>query len=185
VFEDLNFSMENIRAKDGITLKRLQNSIVKVKGYTLYEVNGLDENGNPTDASTLSIVSRHGIAASMRSRFDKPAPLIGTKNTIVRTGKVYAGIGRSDNASIIIAPILGPKSIITHLLLLHVDFDEHLSVKQKREVMGVKINDIKNLINEYNIPWKDEYLDALSVKFLLGEDVEVIKNKIFEQLKNI
>jgi hypothetical protein len=49
--------------------------------------------------------------------------------------------------------------------------------------MGVKVNDITNLINEYNIPWKDEYLDGLSVKFLLGEDVEVIKNMIFERLR--
>jgi hypothetical protein len=44
--------------------------------------------------------------------------------------------------------------------------------------MGVKLNDITNLINEYNIPWKDEFLEALSLKYLLGEDVEVIAEKI-------
>jgi glucosamine--fructose-6-phosphate aminotransferase (isomerizing) len=59
-----------------------------------------------------------------------------------------------------------------------VDFDEALGIDQKKEVMGVKLNDITNLINEYNIPWKDEFLEALSLKYLLGEDVEVIAEKI-------
>jgi glucosamine--fructose-6-phosphate aminotransferase (isomerizing) len=108
---------------------------------------------------------------------------MGTKNTIVRTGKVYAGIGRSDNAPIIIVPIFGQQRIITHLLLLHVDFDEALGIDQKKEVMGVKLNDITNLINEYNIPWKDEFLEALSLKYLLGEDVEVIAEKIRHSLE--
>jgi glucosamine--fructose-6-phosphate aminotransferase (isomerizing) len=136
----------------------------------------------PTADSTLTIVKRQGISATMRSRYDRPAPLKGTKNTLVRTCKVYAGTGRSDNASIIIIPIQGARRIITHLLLLQVDFNEQISTAQKKEIMGVKINDITNLINEYNIPWKDEYLDGLSVKFLLGEDIEVIKNMIFEGL---
>ncbi|MCE5273822.1 MAG: SIS domain-containing protein [Syntrophaceae bacterium] len=183
VFEDLGFTLENIRAKDGITLKRLQNALAGVNGYTLYEVSGLDDHGNPTDASTLVITARKGIAVSMRSRFDRPAPLMGTKNTIVRTGKVYAGTGRSDNAPIIIVPILGQRRIISHLLLLHVEFDEALSVERKKEALGVKINDITNLINEYNIPWKDEYLQGLSLKYLMGEDVEVVADKIRSSLE--
>jgi len=147
-------------------------------------VSGLDEEGMPTADSTLSIVKRQGTSATMTSRYDRPAPLKGTKNTIVRTCKVYAGSGRSDDASIVIIPIQGGKRIITHLLLLQVNFNEEISTAQKKEIMGVKVNDITNLINEYNIPWKDEYLDGLSVKFLLGEDVEVIKNMIFERLRN-
>jgi len=138
----------------------------------------------PTADSTLSIVERHGVSAGMQSRYDRPAPLKGTKNTIVRTRKVYAGTGRSDNASIVIIPIQGPGRIITHLLLLQVDFNDRIDTAQKKDIMGVKINDLTNLINEYNVPWKDEYLDGLSTTFLLGEDVEVIKNRIFEQIRS-
>ncbi len=185
VFNELGYTPENIRAKDVVALKKIQGAIERVNGYTLYVVGGLDEKGVPTTDSTLAIVKRYGVSAGMQSRYDRPAPLKGTKNTIVRTGKVYAGTGRSDNASIVIIPIQGPERIITHLLLLQVDFYEQIGTAQKKEIMGLKINDITNLINEYNIPWKDEYLDALSVKFLLGEDVEVIKNKIFERLRNI
>ena len=184
VFDELGYSPESVRAKDIVTLKKLQAALERVNGFTLYEVGGLDEEGMPTPGSTLAIVKRKGASFGMPSRYDRPALLKGTKNTIVRTGKVYAGTGRSDNASIIIIPIQGPRRIITHLLLLQVDFNEGIGTARKKEIMGVKVNDITNLINEYNIPWKDEYLDALSVKFLLGEDVEVIKNRIFEQIGN-
>jgi glucosamine--fructose-6-phosphate aminotransferase (isomerizing) len=184
VFDELGYTPESVRAKDVMTLKKMQSAIEKVTGFTLYEVSGLDEEGMPTADSTLSIVKRQGTSATMTSRYDRPAPLKGTKNTIVRTCKVYAGSGRSDDASILIIPIQGARRIITHLLLLQVNFNEGISTAQKKEIMGVKVNDITNLINEYNIPWKDEYLDGLSVKFLLGEDVEVIKNMIFERLRN-
>ncbi|HPI94416.1 MAG TPA: SIS domain-containing protein [Deltaproteobacteria bacterium] len=183
VFDELGYTPESVRAKDVMTLKKLQGAVSRVKGYTLYEVNGLDEEGMPTEESTLSIVKRQGVSSGMRSRYDSPAPLKGTKNTIVRTRKVYAGTGRSDNASIIVIPIQGPRRIITHLLLLQVDFNEDIGTARKKEIMGVKINDITNLINEYDIPWKDEYLEGLSVKFLLGEDVEVIKNTIMRSLE--
>jgi glucosamine--fructose-6-phosphate aminotransferase (isomerizing) len=184
VFDELGYTPESIRAKDVMTLKKMQGALERIKGYTLYEVRGLDEGGIPTAESTLTIVRRQGASETMHSRYDSPALLKGTKNTIVRTRKVYAGTGRSDNASIIIIPIQGPRRIITHLLLLQVNFNEEISTAQKKEIMGVKVNDITNLINEYNIPWKDEYLDGLSVKFLLGEDVEVIKNMIFERLRS-
>ena len=184
VFDELGYTPESIRAKDVMTLKKMQGALERINGYTLYEVRGLDEGGIPTAESTLTIVRRQGASETMHSRYDSPALLKGTKNTIVRTRKVYAGTGRSDNASIIIIPIQGPRGIITHLLLLQVNFNEEISTAQKKEIMGVKVNDITNLINEYNIPWKDEYLDGLSVKFLLGEDVEVIKNMIFERLRS-
>jgi glucosamine--fructose-6-phosphate aminotransferase (isomerizing) len=183
VFGELGFSIENVRAKDVIIIKRLQNALVGVKGYTLYKVGGLDEQGIPTDASTLTIVSRHGVTTAMHSRYDKPGPLKGTKNTIVRTGKVYAGIGRSDNAPIVIVPVFGQHRIISHLLLLQVDFDEGLGIEQKKETLGLKLNDITNLINEYNISWKDEFLEGLSLKYLLNEDVEVIAKKIRSSLE--
>jgi glucosamine--fructose-6-phosphate aminotransferase (isomerizing) len=182
VFDELGYTPENVRAKDVTTLKRLQAAIEQVTGYTLYEVAGLDEKGVPTPDTTLVIVRRHGVSAGMRSRYDRPAPLKGTKNTIVRTRKVYAGTGRSDNASIVIIPVRREGHVITHLLLLQVDYNERISTSQKREILGVKFNDLTNLVNEYNVPWKDEYLEGLSVKLLLGEDVEAIKNRVFEQL---
>jgi glucosamine--fructose-6-phosphate aminotransferase (isomerizing) len=178
VLAALGFSPENVRARDVLFLKRLQSAILRVNGYTLYRVEGLDESGVPTDGTTLSIVRRDGVASSMPSRYERPAPLKGTKNTIVRTRKVYAGIGRSDNASIVVIPLEDQRRIITHLLLLQVDFDGALSTARKKDVLGVKLNDIVNLVNEYDVAWRDEYLEDIDIRVLLGEDVNVIADML-------
>ena len=171
---ELGFSLDNLMAKDVLTIKRLQNAVSGIKGYTLYRIRNLDEEGRPNDFSTITIAKRGGIADGMRSRAEQESPLMGTKRTIVRTGDIYAGGGKSDDASIVIIPLLGDSHAIENLLLLHVDFQEPLSPSQKREVLGEKYADIKNLLNEQNLPWSDDLLDTLPIKFLLGEAIEVI-----------
>ncbi|HRC98242.1 MAG TPA: SIS domain-containing protein [Deltaproteobacteria bacterium] len=182
--EDLSFTVENIPAKGGIALKRLQDAVLRINGYTLYAVQGLDEEGSPTERSTIRVIRKQGTAEGLRSRFDETGPLMGTKKTIVRTGDVYAGLGKSDRAPIVIVPLLNPLKTVEHLLLLHVEYDEAMDVERKKEILGEKFGDIKNLIDEYNVPWSDGYLKSLPVGLLLGEDVEVIKNMIFEQMRN-
>jgi len=181
--EDLQFSIENIPAKDGIRLKRLQDAVSLINGYTLYGINGLDENGKPTPDSTITVKNKSGVAAGMHSRAEDTKVLMGTKKSIVRTGDVYAGNGKWDNASIIIIPLIGARRIVENLLLLHVDFNEDLQIEQKIEILGDKFNDIKNLINEYNVTWDDAFLGELSMKFLLGEDTEIIAKKITDSLE--
>jgi glutamine---fructose-6-phosphate transaminase (isomerizing) len=66
--------------------------------------------------------------------------------------------------------------------LIHVEFNESLSVKGKKEVLGYKFNDIRNLVNEYNLPWDDRYLENISTGILLGEPVEVIAGQIKKSL---
>ncbi|MBN2297470.1 MAG: SIS domain-containing protein, partial [Deltaproteobacteria bacterium] len=181
--DTLHFSVENIPAKDGLRLKKLQDAVLRINGYTLYEVRGLGENGKPVEGSTLKVVDKTGLSRTMHSRVEATGALMGTKKTIVRTGKVYAGDGKSDNASIVIIPLIGSGRIVENLLLMHVDFNDNLSVDQKKDVLGVKFNDINNLINEYNIDWNDSFLEGLSIKFLLGEDVEVIAKEIKDSLQ--
>jgi glucosamine--fructose-6-phosphate aminotransferase (isomerizing) len=180
--EDLHFSLENIPAKDGIRLKRLQEAVSGISGYTLYEIRKLNEVGKPTPDTTITVKNKYGIAAGMHSRAEDTCILMGTKKTIVRTGDVYAGDGKWDNASIIIIPLIGTHRIVENLLLLHVNFNEGLPVEQKKEVLGDKFNDIKNLIDEYNITWDDSFLENLPMKFLLGEDVEVIAKEMKDSL---
>ncbi len=182
--KELSFTIEKIPARDGLTLKRLQEAITKITGYTLYVIRDLDGAGKPNDSSTITISKKNGVAEGMPSRFDTTGPLMGTKKTIVRTGDVYAGEGKSDHASIIIIPLLNSLKIVGHLLLLHVEYNEAMGIEQKKEILGEKYGDIKNLIDEYNITWSDDYLKGLPVRMLLGEDVEVIKNMIFERFRS-
>jgi glucosamine--fructose-6-phosphate aminotransferase (isomerizing) len=170
----LGFTAENLTQKDWAAISRLQPAIEKVGGYTLYRVSGLDEDGAPTDDSTISVVGKGGIAENMRSRADLATPLIGTKRTIVKNKDVYAGGGRLDGASIVIIPLLGAGPNPERLLLFHVQFAENPGIDQKKMILGEKLAELKNVLDEENLFWNDAYIRDIPVKVLLGEAVEVI-----------
>ncbi len=178
----LGFSAENLTQKAVLAIKRLQPAVETVRGYTQYRLDGLDDDGLPVDATTISVERRGGMAAGMRSRAEAGAPLMGSKRTIVKNREVYAGSGRSDGASILIVPLLGAGNRLERLLLFHVDFAEGLSLAQKKEVLGDKILEIQNVLNEENFSWKDDYIRDIPMKFLLGEPPEVIAAAIKRRL---
>ena len=174
----LGFSLENLTSKDGYTARRLQRVISGIKGYTLYNISNLDYEGKPGDSSIISIDKRDGISLRMKTRVEKPAPLKGTKKTIVSARDIYAGLGKSDKAPIVIIPLLGKGHLIQNILLLHVDFKDDLSPAEKKEALGDKLNEIRNIIDEHNVPWEDIYLEKLPIEFLLGEGVGMIAEEI-------
>ncbi|HOG16421.1 MAG TPA: SIS domain-containing protein [Syntrophales bacterium] len=178
LLKELGFSAKRLVGKNIMALSRLQPAIALVRGYTLYDVNGLNGEGNPTDASTIAIRQRGGIAASMKSRTESSGLLMGTKRSIVSTGHLYAGRGKMDGASIVIIPLLGERGAVRSLLLLHVSYNEKLTVQEKKEVLGYRHNDIRNLVNEYNLPWDDRYLEDFSVEDLLSDAVETLAGRI-------
>ena len=104
--------------------------------------------------------------------------LKGTKRTIVSTGHAYIGKGKADGAAIVILPILGENEFVSNLVLLHVDYNELLPVGKKKEVLGYRYNDIRNLVNEYNIVWDDNYLEKIPLIDLFSEPVESIAGRI-------
>lgn len=174
----LGFAAENLTQRSWVAVSRIQPAIEKVRGYTLYRLSGLDEDGEPTDGSIISVIGKGGTAEALTSRADTATLLIGTKRSIVKKRDVYAGGGRSDGAPIVIIPLLGPGTNPENLLLFHVDFAENLSVDQKKAILGEKLAEIKNVLNEENLAWHDDGLRNLPVKLLLGEAVEVIADLI-------
>lgn len=183
LLRDLRFSARALKGQHILVLSRIQRAVSGIKGYTLYDVNSLDEEGNPLDTSTITIRERGGISLRMTSRVEASKKLMGTKRTIVRTASLFAGFGKSDGAAITIIPLLGQKPGVRNLLLVHVAFNETLSAKEKIAVLGDRYNDIRNLINEYNLPWDDGYLERLPIGILLGESVEFIAAKIKKNLE--
>jgi glucosamine--fructose-6-phosphate aminotransferase (isomerizing) len=67
-------------------------------------------------------------------------------------------------------------------MLLHVDFKGDLTAAEKKEVLGNKFNKINNLVNEYDVPWNDRYLNEIPVESLLGEGVDVIVERLMKTL---
>jgi glucosamine--fructose-6-phosphate aminotransferase (isomerizing) len=178
----LKFAPKNLKTDNSLALERVQKAVTGVRGYTLYEIGNLDEEGDPTDDTTISIVNRGGVSVGMISRAETSKTLIGTKRTIVRTGNLYVGLGRVDGRPLVIVPLLKGSDGVSGLLLVHVDFNAALTAADKMEILGDRYRDIRNLVNEYNIPWDDAYLGGLPIEILLGESVEFVAAKIRKTL---
>jgi glucosamine--fructose-6-phosphate aminotransferase (isomerizing) len=181
----LDFSARNLTGKNILFLSRIQKALANVRGYTLYGVNGLDAEGKPTENSTIVVKQRAGVSLGMKSRAEKQGALLGTKNMIVRTGHVYIGAGKTDRAPIVIIPMMRDGKIIRELLLVHVEYNDALSVEDKKDVLGYTYYDIRNLLTEYNLPWNDQYLEGIPTGFLLAESIETIVAEIRKGLNGV
>ncbi|MEW6334119.1 MAG: SIS domain-containing protein [Thermodesulfobacteriota bacterium] len=177
---ELDFTAESLLSTNILDISRLQRAVAAVNGYTLYAINHLDAEGKPGEEATVAIAGRGGISVGMRSRAETSERLMGTKKGIVASGRLYVGRGKSDGASLVIIPLLGGDDLVRHLLLIHVSFNEGLSVGERKEILGERVNGIRDLIQEYNLIWDERALRRIPVAVLLGEPVEVIAGMIRE-----
>jgi glucosamine--fructose-6-phosphate aminotransferase (isomerizing) len=184
LLKELSFSDRVLTSKNILSISRLQPAVAGIRGYTLYGIAELDAEGNPTESTTISLAARGGVSLQMSSRVEKSGRLMGTKKTIVSTGHLYIGRGKADGAPIMVIPLRNEGNTIGHLLLIHVLFEERLSLRDRITIMGVRFNDLKNLIAEYNLPWTDQYVEQIPMEVLLGEPVEVIAGQIRQSLGN-
>lgn len=178
----LNITLKHLSYRDIRMISRIQPAFTAVRGYTVYDIHGLDAQGHPTEQSTIAVSAKGGAATYMKSRADQPTALMGVKRTIVSTGHAYLGRGKTDGSPILIVPFRTEGPEISHLLLIHVDYNEALGLPQKIAVLGYRYSDIRNLIDEYNLIWTDRYLEAFSLEFLFSEAVEVIAGRIKAQV---
>jgi len=181
ILNELGFTARNIFGKEIPAIKRLQRATSLVRGYTLYDINNLNAEGKPQDTSTITISRKGGVSLRMKSRTEASGTLMGTKKTIVRTGEIYAGLGKSDRTPIVIMPLLKERDGVRNLLLLHVDFSESLGHDERKEVLGDRYYDIRNLVDEYNLTWDDSCLEEIPMGVLFGEAPEVIAGEIKEK----
>ena len=178
LLEQLNYAVKDLTYKNVMTVSRIQPVVSAVRGYTIYDINNLDAQGNPAEDSTITILKKDGVAKQMTSRAETSKLLMGTKRTIVSTGHVYIGKGKADGASIVILPLRSKNDFVSNLLLLHVDYNELLPLREKKKVLGYRYNDIRNLVNEYNITWDDSYLEKIPLADLFSEPVEILAGRI-------
>ncbi len=178
LLESLDFSAKNLTYREVMTVNRVQPAIAAVKGYTVYDIYGLDEKGRPLQDSNIAVRSKGGVAVEMKSRADHSTTLMGVKKTIVSTGHIYLGRGKTDGAPIMVIPLRGFDDHIINLLLIHIIFDESLPLSKKKDVLGHRYDDISNLVNEYNLRWDDRYLDTLSLESLFSEPIDEIAKQI-------
>lgn len=165
-----------------IVLRNLQGVVAGIEGSILYRIEGLNLLGEPDEKTRIAVEVKRGATASIPSRVESDSELKGTKRIIVRQGNVYIGKGRKDDRSILVIPVLGGEpggaGRIERLLLLHIRFREEVPLDLKIRALGGKFENIKNIVQENSVPWKDEHLEGLPIEELFGRSAEKIAEAI-------
>ncbi|MBW2311469.1 MAG: hypothetical protein JRF35_10405, partial [Deltaproteobacteria bacterium] len=71
-------------------------------------------------------------------------------------------------------PIMKKGPHIDHLLLLDVAFNKDVDLSKKIKALGDKFSHIKNIVEETDLSWKDEYLNLLEMEEIFGNSAEKI-----------
>jgi glutamine---fructose-6-phosphate transaminase (isomerizing) len=165
-----------------LVLKNLQEIVARINGSILYHIDQLDVLGEPTEETTITILRKEGLLKGLPSRVEHDHRLQGTKRIIVRQGNVYIGKGRKDDRSILVIPAIstkpGASNRIEYLLLLNIEFVQHLSLEIKIKALGGKFEHIKNIVQENSLAWQDQYLEEIPIEELFGLSAEKIGERI-------
>ena len=184
-FKELELPVDSIPYRDAVILRALRQVVKNVAGATSYSVEGLGALGEPTDESTVSTISKIGIARSMSSRADNEAKLVGNKEWSVRSSSLYLGRGSRDRRPIAIVPLV-PRGRVEKLVLLHLEFEENVSVRCKVNVLQElrqKYENLKSLITERDFRWEDSYLQDIDIEDLVMTPVKDLAQVILERQK--
>lgn len=188
VFESfalLEQSPEAIPYRDAVVLRSLNSVLSQVSGATLYQVENLGALGEPNEDSTVSTLRKVGVAQSMKSRSDHETKLIGTKEWAVRNASVYLGRGSADKRAIAIVPMI-PRGRVEKLVLLHLEFQDDISLQKKVGVLQdlrQRYENLKSLVTERDVLWRDEYLAPIPVEDLILVPVKELAKLIVESQK--
>ena len=176
----IGVAIERISTPNLTSVKRLQSVIQTITGYTLYEVNHLDYLGKPTKNSTITIIARGGISHNLSSRVEKDSRLRGNKRSIITNDMVFIGLGKADNARLLIIPVHGENVHQKMLLLFHIEFEEDVPLQTKIAAMGTTYEDLIDALAELDVSWQDAFLEPLSPEklFIQSDDalVEAIRS---------
>ena len=183
--KQLEIAHEAVAYKDVAELRAMSPAILRVLGFTLYSIEGLGPLGEVTSQTTICVRSKHGEAASMRSRADRPHVLVGTKEVSVRRVLSYIGRGRKDKRPIVIIP-LAPRGQVEMLALLHLEFDETLLLQQKIGLLrdlGGRYDDLRSQVLETDTPWGDAALERIATVDLVTLPMEQLTERVLSLLQ--
>lgn len=185
---EYNINTSQLINRNIIVIKNLQEIVADIQGAILYRIAGLNVLGEPTEETTIEIIRKEGVLKPIPSRVETDNLLKGTKRIIVREGNVYIGIGRKDDRSIIVIPIISTShdmpNIIENILLLNISFKENVPLSVKIKALGGKYERIKNIVQENSVKWDDQYLELVEMKSLFGISAEKIGEFIVSRVNH-
>jgi len=181
--EKSGFSQSQLTTSNILVLRHLQPVVSDIKGTTIYKIADLNILGEPTEESTIHVVSKEGSSAEIASRAESDSRLRGTKRIIVKNGNVFIGKGKRDGRSILAVPIMSTGTRIDHLILFNVGFQKEVELQKKIEALGGKFHHIRHLVEEVSLAWKDSHLDLLEMEDLFGMSAEKVSERIISALQ--
>lgn len=179
---ELGFTPSDLSPQIISHLRKIQPAIERVNGATLYHITDLDPFGAPTPDSKIDILKKYGVTQNLSSRVEKDHTLRGTKRAVVKNSDVHIGVGLWDRAQIIIFPLMGKREGEEYLMVFHIGFFQDLPLDKKIRAMGMKYNDVIDMVTEWNISWEDNLLEGFSPEFLMTKTEEDIAEKIRNSL---
>jgi len=178
--QELEVAPEAVPYRDLALMRAMAPALESVAGATVYEVEGLGALGDVGPEARIRVLRKTGIAANLRSRADLGHPLVGTKQRVVSTRTTYVGRGRNDNRPLMMVPVL-PSGQVEHLVLLHLRFVEDLPAEAKLQLLrdlSNRYEDLKSLVEEANLIWRDDFVKSLKVEDLVTLPVDDLAERV-------
>lgn len=117
-------------------LAALDAAVAEVTGATRYGIVG----------ESISVVDRDGVATTLSSRVDGDPALTGTKRYVAERRDVLVARGRRDDRTVILVPET-KAGVCTGLMLLQVNFHDHVSVDDARTFLQGYDNRYERLVD--------------------------------------
>jgi len=165
-------------ARDRITygtlreLAALDPAIDRVVGYTMYRVEGDPEAIDVSEAATVRITDRGGIARDIPSRTDRDPRLRGTKHRVAIEREVLVTRGHDGRVLLMVPEVKGAE--VTGILLLHIRAHEHLDADVMRSVLAGyrgRYSALRDTVTEFEPNFRDDLLGEIPVTDLLLESI--------------
>jgi glucosamine--fructose-6-phosphate aminotransferase (isomerizing) len=156
-------------------LAGLDPAVEEILGYTRYLIEGDPKRGT----STVAVVDRGGVSLGLKSRSEKPGPLMGTKRHVAVEREVLVARGRADSRTVILVPeVKGGQCI--GITLVHVQFHDVLEPAIARSVLQEYDRRYERLVDwvvETEGDMDDSLLGRISVADLLIVPISDVANR--------
>ena len=157
------------------TLADIDPAVDEITGWIRYEIDGDPEEGEVPAA----VIGRGGIASDIPSRTERAGVLRGTKHTVAIERQVFVTRGRDDGRTIVIVPETKDDRT-TALTLLHVRFQDHLTVAAARGALQGYRNRwsaLRDAVLETEPTFREDLLAEVSAADLLVEPIRELADR--------